>query len=503
LTEQGFHNEFFDTEYLKADLKDRAVRGGAVTMAAQGTQFFLRMGSTVILARLLTPQEFGLIAMVMAVTGLAEMFKDMGLSMATVQRDEINHAQISTLFWINVALSLAIMMLMAALAPAIAWFYGEPQLIGITLALAGAFIFGGFTIQHQALLRRQMRFGTLAAIQIISMLLGIVTAIIAAWYGAGYWALVLMQIATAITTMIGVWSVCRWHPSWPVRRSGVRSMLTFGGNLTGFNFLNYFARNLDNVLIGRFCGPGQLGLYSKAYGLLLLPLRQITWPISAVAIPTLSRLQNDPEKYRHYYYRAINIIGFITMPFVAIMAALSSEIIRIVLGEQWINAAVIFKVLAFAAFFQPIQSTTGWIYVSLGQTRRMMYWGLISVPLFVLSFIIGVAWGALGVAISYAFCYVIIIIPCLLFAFRYSPVSVTSFFKAARCPLTVSLIMYAALELTHHRFALYSSIDIVLFSCVVGLLVFVVMLAFWRRARDEALDALSILKILRSQIYTS
>ncbi len=159
MAEEFFQNNFFDTEYLKADLKGRSVRGGAVTMAAQGIKFFLQIGSTVVLARLLTPEDFGLIAMVTAVTGFVMMFKDMGLSMATVQRAEIDHAQISTLFWINVVLSLAFMLLTATLAPAIAWFYSEPRLTWITLALAGAFIFSGFTVQHQALLRRQMNFG--------------------------------------------------------------------------------------------------------------------------------------------------------------------------------------------------------------------------------------------------------------------------------------------------------------------------------------------------------
>ncbi len=418
MAEESFQNNFFDTEYLKADLKGRSVRGGAVTMASQGAKFFLGMGSTVVLARLLTPQDFGLIAMVTAVTGFVAVFKNMGLSMATVQRAEVNHGQISTLFWINVILSLGVMLVTAALAPVIAWFYGEPRLTWITLALAGAFIFGGLTVQHQALLRRNMRFGTLALIGIIGMVVGIVTAVIAAWYGAGYWALVLMQLATAITSAIAVWVVCGWRPGLPVRRSGVREMLAFGGNLTGFSFLNYFARNADNLLIGKFWGSGQLGLYSKAYGLLLLPLRQIKRPITAVTIPALSRLQNDPETYRRYYYRAISTIAFITMPLVAMLAALSHEIIPIVFGKQWTDSAIIFKLLAFAAFFQPVLGTTDWVFISLGQTKRMMYWGLIGVPAIILSFVVGLPWGVLGVATSYTICSVVIIaVPSLLLLF--------------------------------------------------------------------------------------
>jgi len=490
--------QLFSTEHLKADLKGRSVRSGAVTVAAQGAKFVLQMGSTVVLARLLTPQDYGLIAMVLAVTGFVMMFKDMGLSMATVQKAEINHGQISTLFWINVLLSSGIMLVTAALAPAIAWFYGEPRLIWITLALAGAFIFGGLTVQHQALLRRQMRFGSLALIQIISLLVSILAAIIAAWYGAGYWALVIMYLAEAISGFIAVWVFCGWRPGLPVRRTGVRSMLAFGGYLTGFNFMNYFARNADNMLIGRFCGSSPLGMYSKAYSLLMLPLQHIRQPIAAVAIPALSRLQNDPELYRRYYYRAISTIAFISMPLVAMLAALSEEIIGIVLGNQWTDAAIIFKILALVAFVQPVTGTVGWIFVSLGQTKRLLYWGLISVPIIVLSFIIGLPWGPMGVATSYAICTLFTLtVPALLFAFRYSPINLVGFFKAVRCPLTISLIMYASLELAKYYLAFRSSVWTILYCSITALLVTILCLIFWPRARDEALDTLRIVKMLQ------
>lgn len=470
-----------------------------MTMAAQGAQFFLHLGSTVVLARLLTPQDYGLIGMVTAVTGFVAMFKDLGLSMATVQKSEINHGQISTLFWINVLLSFAVMLVTAALAPAIAWFYGEPRLTWITLALAIAFVFGGLTVQHQALLTRNMRFGTLAFIHIASALAGIITAIIAAWYGLRCWALVLMQVATAITNAIAVWVACPWCPGLPVRRSGVRKMLAFGGHLTGFSFLNYFARNLDNVLIGKVWGAQPLGFYSKAYGLLMLPLGQVTAPIAAVAIPALSRLQGDPERYRRYYYRAISTIAFITMPLVAMLAALSYEVIIIVLGSQWIGAAPIFKVLAFAAFLQPVVNTTGWVYTSLGQTKRMLYWGFIGIPVIVLSFIVGLPWGPLGVATSYVICSVFILtIPCLSFAFKYSHINLIGFFKAVWCPLTISLIMYFSLELAKYYFASRSSVWTILYCSITALLVAILCLMLWPRARGEALDTLRIVKMLKS-----
>ena len=438
-------SSFFDTEHLKADLKGRSVRGGAVTIFAQGAIFFLRMGSTVVLARLLTPQDFGLIAMVTVITGFVMMFKDMGLSMATVQRDEVNHAQISTLFWINVGLSLAVMLVIATLAPAIALFYGEPRLTWITLALASTFIFGGFTIQHQALLRRQMCFGTLAIIEIVAMLNGVVAAILSAWYGAGYWALVIMQSVTAISIAMGVWIGCDWRPGWPKLGSGIRKMLAFGGNLTGCNVVNYFSRNLDNVLIGKFWGAGQLGLYSKAYGLLLLPMQQITGPITAVAIPSLSRLQNDPQQYRRYYLKAISLIAFVTMPGVMFMIIMSDEIIGLVLGQQWTGASRIFAVLGVAALIQPIMGTAGWLFVSTGRTDRMLRLGVVSAVCVLIAFAIGLPFGAVGVAMAYAICNIIFFVPFYWYSCATTPVNTVDMFRAVWRPALAGSAAAAAI----------------------------------------------------------
>ncbi len=431
----------FSTGHISADLKGRSVRGGAVTLIGQGAKFILQLGSTMVLARILTPRDFGLIAMVAAVTGFIMVFKDLGLSMATVQKAEINHGQVSTLFWINVAISSALMLLTMALAPAVAWFYNKPELTWVTVALASAFIFGGLTVQHQALLRRQMRFTALAVIDISSMAAGLATGIVCGLIGLGYWSLVLMQLATPITMAAGVWIASGWRPGPPVRRSGVRPMLAFGGYLTGFNIVNYFARNVDKILLGRYWGSQVTGLYTKAYSLLLLPIAQVTSPITAVAVPALSRLQNEPERYRNYYLKAIKLIAYITMPIVVAMAVLSTEIIVLVLGSQWIEAGPIFMILAVAALLQPVGATVGWIYVSLGQTRRMFVWACIATPVVVLSFLIGLRWGAMGVAIGYAICKILLAYPQFSIALKHSPIRVGEVFANIFHPVAISIIM--------------------------------------------------------------
>lgn len=434
------NGRLFDSEYLKRDLKERSIRGGAITMTAQAVQFLLHMGSTIVLARLLTPQDFGLVAMITAVIGFVGMFKDMGLSTVTIQREKINHDQISTLFWINLALSLGVMLITAALAPAIAWFYGEPRLTWITLVLAGAFIFSGFTIQHQALLRRNMRFGAWASTRIFSIIIGILVAIITAWYGAGYWALVIMRLTESIILAISVWVICRWRPGLPVHRSDVRKMLAFGGHLTGSNFVNYFARNADNILIGKFIGAGALGLYAKAYQLFMMPITQIRSPLEQVAMPVLSSIQKQPGRYIKYYQQLIEIIAFLTIPLTLYCAIEADFLIRILLGNQWIGAVTVFRILAISALIQPVSSTRGIVLVSHGYSHRYFYWGLFNAILIVTSFIIGLPFGIEGVAAAYAVANYAILIPSLFYCFQNTPVTVSLFIKTLALPLLTGLL---------------------------------------------------------------
>ncbi len=393
--------QYFSTDHLKSDLRHASIKGGTITMLSQAAKFGLRTCSTVVLARLLTPEDYGLFGMAAVVTGFVQLFKDLGLSSATIQQAEINHKQVSTLFWINVALSAAITLVVVAIGPLTAWFYSEPRLIAITIAISISFLFGGLTVQHQALLRRQMRFNQLAIIEIISMAVGVLSAILAGLAGLGYWALVIWQVAQSIANAVAVWVVCDWRPGWPSAPKHVKPMLNYGWNLTGFNCVNYFSRNFDNLLIGRMWGAQQLGLYSKAYQLLLLPIQQINNPISGVAIPVLSRLQMDPAQYSHYYHKAILAITLVGMPLVGFMFASADQLIEVVLGSQWTEAALIFRLLAPAAWIGTFNVATGWVYQTLGRTDRQLQWGVISSVINVLLISISAQWGAVGVAAAY------------------------------------------------------------------------------------------------------
>ncbi len=472
------NNHYFQTDHLKADLKGRSVRGGAVTMVAQALKFGLSLVSNVVLARLLTPQDYGLIGMATAVIGFVELFKDLGLSMATVQKEQINHEQVSTLFWVNVVLSIATALITAAIAPAIAWFYHEPRLIWITLALTGGFIIGGLGVQHSALLNRQMEYKLLMFNDVFSMTIGILAAIVTACYGSGYWALVIMPLVTGFVNTLGVWIACRWRPGLPVWKSGIGSMLAFGGNMTGFSTINYFARNIDNILIGRYWGTQQLGLYAKAYQLLLLPISQINVPITAVAIPSLSRLQHDPQQFRQYYLKAISIVAFLTMPIITFMSVTSEEIIELLLGSQWRDATLIFRLLSISAFVQPICNTAGWLYISTGRTDRMFKWGIFSSSSIVASFLIGLPHQASGVALCYAIVMLAQALPCMYYATRNTSITVLNVLQAVK-PALISSVL-ASLLVFSIKIAIASSlpmwITIIIYSIVMSLVYIWLML---------------------------
>ncbi len=443
-------DRFFQTEHLRQDLRGRSVRGGAITLISQVFKFVLQTGGTFLLARLLLPEDFGLIGMVTIVLNFVELFKDLGLSTVTIQKDEINHDQVSTLFWINIGLSLLITALAIALAPTIASFYQEPRLIPIVFFLSANFIIGGLTVQHLALLRRQMRFGSIAQIEIASMGIGVGAAMVTAWLGMGYWSLVIWRLVQSLINMLGVWMMCRWRPGLWVRHSKVGSMLAFGGSMTGFNIVNYFSRNADNFLIGRFWGAQPLGLYAMAYKLLLLPIEQINAPVTSVALPTLSRLQTEPEKFKRYYYQAILMISSLGMPIIGFLFASSDLVIPLVLGQQWIEAVPIFQWLIPAAYVGTCGVAMGWAFVSLGKVGEQFKWGIFSSTLTVIIFMISVRWGALGVAAAYGCSRPLFLVLGLAFCYRRTFLRISDLAKVLAKPFLSSIGAIGAVMVTNH-----------------------------------------------------
>ena len=473
------------TDHLKANLARRSVRGGAVTFLAKGWSFSLALVSTMVLARLLTPRDYGLVALVAPVTGFLGIFLEMGLSAATIQKADVTDRQISTLFWVNTVAGLLLMGVVALLAPGLAWFYHDRRVLAITLALGAMFLVNGMAVQHRALLQRQMRLPALAGIGMAAQIAGVGTAITMAWAGFNYWALVLNVVAARVVEMILLWTFSRWVPGRPSLTSGVRGMLRFGGYLMGFNIVNYFSRNLDNLLIGKVWGPVPLGFYSKAYSMLVMPILQINAPIGSVAVPGLSRLQGQPDRFRRYYLYILSIITMIATPTSVFLAVTAPEVIPLVLGPQWAGSVPLFRLLSISALLQPLIHTVGWLYISTGQTRRMFYWGLCFSIAATGSFLLGLPYGAQGVALCYSLMMLLAFIPSFMVATHNTPISLSSILAVISKPMAGALL--AGVVGAYVRFMIPAGTStLISLSVVLGImfLVYIPFVLFFCGARD-------------------
>ena len=429
----------FSTDHLHADLKGRSVRGGMLTLSSQGVQFAMQSIATVVLARLLTPADFGLVAMVTAITGLGQAFADLGLSEATIQHPEISHRQVSTLFWINVAVGLTLTSITAGLAPLLAWFYREPRLKDITFLISLTFLIGGLRVQHDALLRRQMRFSSLAIRDIASYVVAVPVAILLAWRGAGYWALVAMPLILNLCQMTLSWLMVRWVPGLPRRDAKVRSLIAFGGNIAASYLIFNVNNNADNVLIGWYWGAGPLGLYSRAYNLLMLPVRQLGGPARSVAVPAFSRVQHDPERLARYYLRSVNVTMWIVAPIFGFLFVAAVPIILLALGSRWRGAAPVFQILAIFALGQLLLESTLWLFVSRGQSKRLLKLLLVISPIIIASYAIGLPFGTKGVALSGSLGLLLIFPWILKFSFRGTSLSLQRLGLAVLYPISMCL----------------------------------------------------------------
>lgn len=450
VSEETKQDKWFDTLHLQKDLKSKSVSGGMSTMGAQIVSFLMNMAQTTLLARLLTPDDFGLVAMVTAITGFATIFKDFGLSAAVIQKENLQQSDVSAAFWLNVFVCLGISLVIALLAPLMVYIYNEERVFSITLVLAVSVFITGLSIQHSALMKRQMLLKSLSLVQLMSVAGSILTGVVLAWFGFGYWAIIISNVVFALLLTIALWITCDWRPSFTFSREKARAFLRFGAGVTGFDVVNHFSRNMDNFIIGRYVGSGALGIYSNAYKILMLPITQLRNPLNGVALPALSSLTNDKVKYASFFSRYLFLLAFLSMPIIMYSALFADELILILLGDQWVESAYIFKILAAAAFIQTVFSTQGLILITTGKVKKYFYTGLINAIFTVTGFAIGVQWGIAGVAMSYVVVIYIIFLPMMYYSLQDSPVSIALFMKEISLPLLFSVLSGCAMFYFRH-----------------------------------------------------
>ena len=424
--------------FSDSDLRRRSAAGGAFSFATQGCSVALQLVSTMVLARLLGPEAYGVLAMAGAVTAFAGIFRDFGLSSSTIQQAVLTHGQLSTLFWINMAIGGVLTALVALFAPLVASFYGRPELTAVTRVLSLTFLIGAFGAQHNALLARRMLFGRQMAATLGGALISFAVAVTLALRGFGYWSLVGSTVCGGLATSSLLSVVSGWRPGRPAR-GGLGVMIAFGANITAFEFVNYFSRNLDSILIGRVWGDVVLGLYSRAYQLLMVPIVNLRGPLLAVAFPAMSRLQGRPVAYRSYYRTVVALLAFMSMPLTAFLFVTSDVVIDLVLGSQWRMVGPIFSLLALTAFIQPVISLTGLVCLSLGMGKRYFWLGATNALAVSVGFLLGVKWGAAGIATAYAIVTYLGVIPLTIWAFHGTPLRLLDLIQSCFRPLLASL----------------------------------------------------------------
>ena len=383
-------------------LRQRSARGGLITLTSQALKFFLQTGSTMIMARLLTPADFGVVAMVASLLGFVNLIKDFGLSTATIQKPGITHEEMSGLFWVNLVSGLAVMLLLIVFSSLIAAFYKEPNAQWITIAFGGMGVISSLGAQHSAILLRQMRFGAVAARDLMAMIVGISCGIAAALFGLRFWALVIMQGSNTLAGTLFLWWKSGWRPGRPRWSKGLSQLIQFGGSLTTANFLGYANHNLDNILIGKFFGDAAVGFYSRAQSLLNKPLDQVLPPVMRVAMPMFSRLVGEPIKFKSAAMQLTELVCFGGSILLMLTIPTADWLVAVLLGGQWAEAVPVFRLLAVFGFIEPLAWLLGTILVSSGMPKAMAKWRAVSMVIVVISFLAGLPWGIIGVAAGYA-----------------------------------------------------------------------------------------------------
>ncbi len=435
----------FDTSQIRSSIKERSLKAGVANITSQGLSLSITLVRAAILARLLAPDDYGVFSMVVVVSSFALIFKDLGLGTATVREKEINHAQVSNLFWINTLLGCVSMLVVILVAPAIVWFYNDPRLNSIAVVLSVAFLFAGMSVQHQALLKRQMQFGKIARITVFSSFISSLAGIGVAWIYGNYWALVWMQVIQNGLLMLGFWWSTGWVPSWPKKDIKIGKFIRVGLDVAGLNAFSTVTQQIDKILIGRMAGATQLGLYNKGGQVPNLFSGQFRMAFFQVALPALSSLQDEKKRLSGYYYKFLNIVCWTTMPLSAFCFVFAEEIILVYFGPKWAESVIFMRILALHAFIMPAVTTLDQIPLALGHSRRYLWVGMVrSITLISCIAVAAPLYGVTGIALCVAGSDVVAFPLFARLCLKESPVSIRGFFFVTAVPATLTFCMAAA-----------------------------------------------------------
>jgi O-antigen/teichoic acid export membrane protein len=369
------------------------------------------IGSVVILARLLTPSDFGIVTMVTTFSLLLRSFGLNGFTELIMQREEITESLASNLFWINLGIGTILTLAFAGSGRLLALFYHNSAVVQVTEGMSLTIVIGCVGYIHLGLLQRAMQFRTTAIISFSAQVLQFIVSVVLAMAGWHYWALVWGSVAQTAAVATGVWVTCRWMPSLPSRAAGTGSGLKFAANVYSHFAFGYLTRNTDNLLVGWRFGARALGFYKRAYDLFVMPETQLLAPLSAVVVSTLSRVSQDREQFRRYFLRTISVLALVGMGIGADFALVGQDLFRFLLGPGWEEAGRIFALFGPGIGVMLLYNTHGWIHLSIGRPERWFRWGLMEFGCTVTLFLLTLPWGPSGIAFAWTASYFLLMFP--------------------------------------------------------------------------------------------
>ncbi len=387
---------------MPPSLAHDAARGALFTLAAQGARIALQLVAVVVLARLLTPHDYGLLAIVLVVVGLGEIFRDFGLTSATIQAPELSSGQRDNLFWLNTLIGAGLAVLMLLASWPLGALTGQPELVGMAQWLSLLFLLNGVATQYRASLMRELRLRSLAIADVAASAIALAAAILAAMLGAGYWALVVQQLGNGLVALAGVVVAGRWVARPYSREHRVRELVTFGWNLVAANLVQYAARQIDTVLVAARFGTASLGLYNRAYQVVVSPLRQVRSPLQSVALPVLSRVQQDQPRFETYVAAAQLALGYLLGIPLAIVAGLAGPVVAIMLGGAWAEAAPLLRMFAIAGLLTTLSYVGYWVYLARGLGKQLLQYTIVTAVIKIVCVAAGSFFGLIGVAVAFA-----------------------------------------------------------------------------------------------------
>lgn len=457
------------------NLKSQAVSGVKWSGVSMGVTTALQFITLAVLARLLSPSDFGLMGMIMVVIGFAQAFADMGLSNAIIQRQDVEEDNLSSFFWINVFSGIIILICILLCRPIIALYFKQPVLSDYLIFAAFIFLITPVGQIFTTILKKELKFETLSKIKIAGSVVYSISTIGLALAKFEVLSLIFGQLIRSLFTVIILFFIFRkiWLPRLHFSITEIKSYLSFGTFQMGEKAVNYFSANIDYIIIGRFLGPAALGFYTLAYNLMIFPLTKINPIITNVAFPVFSIIQNDNDRLKRGYCKVINYISMLSFPMLAGMLVVAPEFIRLIYGAKWEPSIAVLQIFCFVGIFKSLGNPIGSILLAKGRADIGFYWNVFVVIVVSVAAIVGVNWGIVGVAVA----MLILQVPCFFIiqstVNKLINLKFSEYFKAIQIPVVCSVVMLAGIVALRMIMSNISILPLFVVSVVAGMIIYI------------------------------